>query len=182
MSVRLRGTTRRLLQPYIIICMCPIAERESDQADQRITPGCGPWLESKRVSRLRGIYDARSQVARWFLPCQSGRRATDCIGIGQDPAGRQRRQTHAHVDPAFQRLLLLIVECIVERLCRQPAGAGASGQTDTFQRVRARHVKEVHPHLYIRTAYVCALSVCPSVRPSVRPSVCPSVKNTYFQT
>ena len=51
------------------------------------------------------------------------------------------------LEQRFQRLLSLIAEGIVERLCRQPAGAGASGQTDALQRVRARQHEPLRLYL-----------------------------------
>ena len=51
------------------------------------------------------------------------------------------------LEQRFQRLLPLIAEGIVERLCRQPAGAGAAGQTDAIQRVRARQHEPLRLYL-----------------------------------
>ena len=56
--------------------------------------------------------------------------------MGRRTQPRQSGPTDARIvlEQRFQRPLPLIAEGIVERLCRQPAGAGASGQTDALQR------------------------------------------------
>ena len=74
------------------------------------------------------------------------------VELGRRTQPRQSGPAEARIvrEQRVQRLLALVVKGIVDRLGRQPAGAGASGQTDALQCVRAR---QHEPLRLYRTAH-----------------------------
>ena len=104
--------------------------------------------------------------------------------MGRRTQPRQSGPTDARIvlEQRFQRLLPLIAEGIVERLCRQPAGAGASGQTDALQRVRARQHEPLRLYLTAQAGQDDAPVVGVERRPGSQVRRCSHVVRRHERT
>ena len=123
----------------------------AEQVDRRDRALAGELGSSGRVDVVAEMARERERP-HIGQPLQEREHARCARRLGRRTQPRQSGPAEARIvrEQRVQRLLALVVKGIVDRLGRQPAGAGASGQTDALQCVRAR---QHEPLRLYRTAH-----------------------------